>query len=169
MRRKDGSSYRIVKPLEPPFLTKSEITEFLQQFTLLGREVSIKKIAEALSLQNYAKQTRALISFAEDLKSYLGEDEKGEQGEYGISFEQYFELMMKHFERNNMNNEMVLQLAGEEGAQLSKEAIKQALEDAFGRRITHSEMGVILEQLKKDDFFGSRLQRESVAEESQTV
>ncbi len=80
MRRKDGSSYRIVKPLEPPFLTKSEITEFLEEFTLLGREVSAKKISEALSLQNYPKQTKALASFAEDLKSFSGEEERGEQG-----------------------------------------------------------------------------------------
>lgn len=64
MRRKDGSSYRVVKPLEPPFLTKTEITEFFEEFTLLGREVSVRKIAEALSLQSYAKHTKALSSFA---------------------------------------------------------------------------------------------------------
>lgn len=32
--------------------------------------------------------------------------------------------MMEHFEANNNNNEMVLQLAGEEGTELSREAIK---------------------------------------------
>jgi len=32
--------------------------------------------------------------------------------------------MMEHFERNNKNNEMALQLAGDEGAELSREAIK---------------------------------------------
>jgi hypothetical protein len=37
MKRKDGSTYRILKPLQPPFLTKTEITEFFEEFTLLGQ------------------------------------------------------------------------------------------------------------------------------------
>lgn len=31
---------------------------------------------------------------------------------------------MEHFERNNMNNEMALQMAGDEAAELSREAVK---------------------------------------------
>jgi hypothetical protein len=63
MRKKDANPYRPVKSLEPPYLTKQEISNFYEEFTLLDNEISVKRIAETVSSQNLGKSDKMVNNF----------------------------------------------------------------------------------------------------------
>lgn len=54
--------------------------------------------------------------------------------------------MMKFFVENNENNEMMVEvLADSETGEISKETVKDALDDALGRKVFPSELVLIMD------------------------
>lgn len=82
--------------------------------------------------------------FFEDLKHRELDSEKN--ADAAIAFDKYFEAMMSFFVENNENNEMMVEvLADSETGEISKETVKEALEDALGRTIFPSELVLIMD------------------------
>lgn len=87
-----------------------------------------------MSIQNYSKTDKMVHKFFEDLKHRELESDK--KVDTPINFDKYFEAMMNFFMENNENNEMMVEvLADSETGEISKETVKEALEDALGRKI----------------------------------
>lgn len=63
MRKKEANTYRPVKPLEPPYLTKQEIDHFFEEFTLLDNEISVKKIIETVASHNLPKSEKMINNY----------------------------------------------------------------------------------------------------------
>lgn len=76
--------------------------------------------------------------------------------------------MMNFFVENNTNNEMMIDLlADSESCEISKDTIRDALEDGLGRKIYPAELATIMEELRKDDFFTDKLKRTKQSEEGE--
>lgn len=68
-----------------------------------------------------------------------------------MGFDAYIQEMIGYFHGQNLNEFMLDVLADGSTGEISKETLKELLEDALGREIEPAEMNSIIEELKKDE------------------
>lgn len=59
--------------------------------------------------------------------------------------------MIDFFQRQDMNDVITEMLADAESGEISKETVKEILEDSLGRDINLQELNSIMEELKRDE------------------
>jgi hypothetical protein len=105
-----------------------------------------------MTAQNLSKGDKLILPFMNDLK--LVKDKMG--------FNEYMSQMIAYFERQNSSQFIQEMLADPETGEISRETIKEVLEDSLGRDIPLSELKAILEELHKEGKHLARLPKETL-------
>lgn len=100
--------------------------------------------------QNISKADKLVIPFMSELK-----------GKETIGFDEYVSEMINYFEKQNLDNAILQILGDPQTGEITKETVKEVLEDSLGREIPIIELIGIMEELKKEEnglpFFKKKL------------